>query len=282
MAVFACAGLVALAMSATFSVSGQENKPARLASKSGGKPARQRQPVHRNIYKQKVVTARPLRMFYYSDDTRGYESLESHGTGITILAPQCIAVNGDGTIHGSIPGRAVEVAKTAQMPIMPLIFNQGFDRGTVSALLHSKLAQERVVRSMAELANRGDVVGFQIDFENMAPADHHLVMRAGRLYTTQDPPVVAQRPSGTVLFQSLARETASGTIGILLTGMGTDGAEGLLELRQAGSYTLAEDASTAVVYGMPGEAERLGAACEMLPLDAMAGRVMELVGKVAV
>src|SRR5690349_9135169 len=182
MAVFACAGLVALAMSATFSVSGQENKPARLASKSGGKPARQRQPVHRNIYKQKVVTARPLRMFYYSDDTRGYESLESHGTGITILAPQCIAVNGDGTIHGSIPGRAVEVAKTAQMPIMPLIFNQGFDRGTVSALLHSKLAQERVVRSMAELANRGDVVGFQIDFENMAPADHHLfslfVMRA--------------------------------------------------------------------------------------------------------
>jgi two-component system chemotaxis response regulator CheB len=63
----------------------------------------------------------------------------------------------------------------------------------------------------------------------------------------------------------------------LLTGMGEDGAEGLRDLREAGGYTLAEDASTAVVYGMPAAAVRLGAVCESLPIHEIGPRLMELV-----
>jgi two-component system chemotaxis response regulator CheB len=64
----------------------------------------------------------------------------------------------------------------------------------------------------------------------------------------------------------------------LLTGLGDDGAAGLLHIRRAGGYTIAEDASTAVVYGMPAAAVGLGAVCESLPLPAIAARVWELAG----
>ena len=68
-------------------------------------------------------------------------------------------------------------------------------------------------------------------------------------------------------------------IGVLLTGMGEDGASGLLEMRNAGAHTIAEDESTAVVYGMPQAAVRLGAVCESLPLHNVAPRLLELVAK---
>jgi len=173
-AICASAGLLTLALGAAYPASGQESKPPRPASHRSRKATKPRPSASRNIYRQRVLTARPLRMFYYFDDTRGFESLESHGPGITVLAPQCIAVDGNGTVHGSIPGRVVATAKEAKLPIMPLIFNQGFDRATASALLHSKAAQMRAISAMAQLADREDVVGFQIDFENMASADHYL------------------------------------------------------------------------------------------------------------
>ena len=74
----------------------------------------------------------------------------------------------------------------------------------------------------------------------------------------------------------MANSLGSQALGVLLTGMGEDGAEGLLKIRQAGGYTLAEDESTAVVYGMPAAAVRLGAVCESLPLPALAARLLEL------
>jgi two-component system chemotaxis response regulator CheB len=88
--------------------------------------------------------------------------------------------------------------------------------------------------------------------------------------------VCGQRPSGTVLFESMASNLGSGALGVLLTGMGEDGANGLLRLRSRGGHTIAEDASTAVVYGMPAEAVRLGAVCESLPLPAIAPRILDL------
>ena len=111
----------------------------------------------------------------------------------------------------------------------------------------------------------------------MAPADRHLTLAGGCLRTDGGDPVCAQRPSGTVLLRAMARSLGPGALGVLLTGMGEDGAEGLLEVRQAGGYTLAEDASTAVVYGMPAAAVERGAVCESLPLPAIAPRVLELV-----
>lgn len=111
----------------------------------------------------------------------------------------------------------------------------------------------------------------------VAPADRHLVLRPSRLGLEDGPLVCMQRPSGTVLFQSLAATLRSQAIGVLLTGMGEDGAEGLLALREAGGHTIAEDESTAVVYGMPGAAVALGAVGESLPLPRIAPRLNELV-----
>jgi len=107
-------------------------------------------------------------------------------------------------------------------------------------------------------------------------ADLHLRLERGRLRLDRGEPVCIQRPSGTVLFRSMAG-LGRGALAVLLTGMGEDGAEGLAEVRAAGGYTIAEDASTAVVYGMPGAAVHRGAACEVLPLPDIAARVLELV-----
>jgi two-component system, chemotaxis family, protein-glutamate methylesterase/glutaminase len=109
-------------------------------------------------------------------------------------------------------------------------------------------------------------------------ADRHLRVEGTRLRLDASAPVNLQRPSGTILFRSMAQSAGSAALGVLLTGMGEDGAEGLRELRQAGGYTLAEDESTAVVYGMPAVAIRLGAVCESLPLSEIGPRVVELVG----
>jgi two-component system chemotaxis response regulator CheB len=88
-------------------------------------------------------------------------------------------------------------------------------------------------------------------------------------------------PSGNILFESLARHARHAGIGVLLTGMGEDGARCLLDLRRAGGYTIAEHQSTAVVYGMPAAAVRMGAACETLPLPSIAGRIREMAGPAA-
>jgi two-component system chemotaxis response regulator CheB len=110
------------------------------------------------------------------------------------------------------------------------------------------------------------------------PADRHLTLKSGLLYLSKDPLVSGQRPSGTVLFNSMAQELGRNGIGLVLTGMGDDGAAGLLRMREAGAYTLAEDKTTAVVYGMPAAAAQLGAVREILPLDAIAQRIHDLVG----
>jgi two-component system chemotaxis response regulator CheB len=110
----------------------------------------------------------------------------------------------------------------------------------------------------------------------VASADHHLCLVAGYLETNTAPPVSLQRPSGSVLFESMAKNLGRKALGVLLTGMGDDGAKGLLKLRESGSYTIAEDATTAVVYGMPAEAVRLGAVCESLPLPLIGRRLREL------
>jgi len=113
----------------------------------------------------------------------------------------------------------------------------------------------------------------------VAPADCHLRVGAERLLFDRGEPVSLQRPSGTVLLQSMAESLGPQALGVLLTGMGDDGAEGLAAIRRAGGPTIAEDESTAVVYGMPAVAVRLGAVCDSLPLHDIPGRVLELVGR---
>ncbi|GJD95501.1 chemotaxis-specific protein-glutamate methyltransferase CheB [Methylobacterium iners] len=108
----------------------------------------------------------------------------------------------------------------------------------------------------------------------VAPGDRHLELGAGGILRVSDaPPVGGQRPAATVLFSSLARQAGGGGVGVLLTGMGEDGAAGLLEMRRAGAVTIAEDESTAVVFGMPAAAIRLSAAGSVLPLDRIAAQL---------
>ncbi|MDH3591399.1 MAG: chemotaxis-specific protein-glutamate methyltransferase CheB [Planctomycetota bacterium] len=112
---------------------------------------------------------------------------------------------------------------------------------------------------------------------HVAPDRRHLAVINGRLRLLDTDLVCFQRPSGTVLLESMATEYGRSGIGVVLTGMGEDGATGLAAMRESGGYTIAEDASTAVVYGMPRAAVELGGACEELPLDAIGPRLNDLV-----
>ncbi len=112
----------------------------------------------------------------------------------------------------------------------------------------------------------------------MAPPGRHLLVQDGRLSLTSGPERHSCRPSVDVLFESLAREYRAGAAACLLTGMGRDGAAGLLEVRRAGGATIAQDEATSVVYGMPREAVLLNAAEQVLPLGEIAAALATLVG----
>lgn len=114
----------------------------------------------------------------------------------------------------------------------------------------------------------------------IAPGDRHLLLRRDgyRFYVeVKDGPKVSRhRPSVDVLFRSVARCAGKKSIGALLTGMGKDGARGLLEMRQAGAATITQDEASCVVYGMPREAVDIGASLYQLPLREIAGSLMLL------
>ena len=102
---------------------------------------------------------------------------------------------------------------------------------------------------------------------------HGVVRRVGRGYRVElvdGPPVSRFRPSVDVLFRSTAQAAGDRAVGVILTGMLDDGAQGLLEMREAGSWTIAQDRATSTVFGMNAEAIRRGAARQVLPLDRIA------------
>ncbi len=112
----------------------------------------------------------------------------------------------------------------------------------------------------------------------VAPGDFHMLVRrfgvALRVTVKEGPRVNYQRPSVEVLFSSVAEACGSDAVGVLLTGMGADGAQGLLTMREAGAHTIAQDEATSVVFGMPKEAIRLGAAQQVLPLPQIGGAIL--------
>ncbi|MDO6814712.1 protein-glutamate methylesterase/protein-glutamine glutaminase [Cobetia amphilecti] len=115
----------------------------------------------------------------------------------------------------------------------------------------------------------------------IAPGDAHLTLsRSGANYVVtldQRPPVNRHRPSVDVLFDSVAQEAGRNAVGVILTGMGRDGARGLLQMREAGAHTIAQDEQSCVVYGMPREAVELGAAQSVLPLSRISGHLLHQV-----
>jgi len=109
----------------------------------------------------------------------------------------------------------------------------------------------------------------------IAPGGRHMqLQRSGAQYvvTVRDGPLVNRhKPSVDVLFKSVAQHAGANAVGAILTGMGDDGARGLLEMRRAGAPTAAQDEASCVVFGMPREAIRMGAAGTVLPLTGLAG-----------
>ena len=121
--------------------------------------------------RQQVLGASPLAMFYYADDSVGLASLQAHAEAMTLLAPQCYELDRTGALRGQLPLGVLDVTHSAGLPLMPLVTNPGFDRSAAHALLSSASAQERAARSLAEVAEREQYVGWQIDFEGIHPRD---------------------------------------------------------------------------------------------------------------
>jgi len=114
----------------------------------------------------------------------------------------------------------------------------------------------------------------------IAPGNHHLLLkRSGARYYVEikeGPLVSRHRPSVDVLFRSAARYAGKNAVGVIMTGMGDDGARGMLEMKQAGAVNIAQDEASCVVFGMPNEAIKLGGADYIRPLDAICREVLRL------
>ena len=104
-----------------------------------------------------------------------------------------------------------------------------------------------------------------------------VVNKHGLIELNEDPPQNGLRPSANYLFHAVAQVYGAAAIGVILTGMGNDGADGLLALRKKGAHTIAQDEATCIVFGMPAVAIELGAAEQVLPTDKIAPALMHLV-----
>ncbi len=134
--------------------------------------------------------------------------------------------------------------------------------------------------TIKEASNNDTVLRGQV---LIAPGNHHMLLkRSGARYYVEvrgGPLVSRHRPSVDVLFRSAARYAGGNAIGVIMTGMGDDGAKGLLEMKEQGAFTVAQDEASSVVFGMPQEAIKLGAADKVLPLDKIAAMVLREAAK---
>ncbi len=126
-------------------------------------------------------------------------------------------------------------------------------------------------------AEDGQALGADIAY--VAPGDFHMRVRRGpdgtlRVALSQEKPVFGVRPAADPLFLSVAQEFGPRAVGLVMTGMGKDGAEGLRALKLAGAATFVQDRGTSVVFGMPAAALQAGAASDAVPLDKLAERAM--------
>lgn len=198
------------------------------------------------------------------------------GTGTPVAAPAAGRPRGLIAIGASTGGtQAIEQVirnLPAQMP--PIVVTQHIPP-VFSAAFAERL--NRVAALEVREAAGGELLEPGMVF--VAPGGFHLLVEAagpGRWRTRLDngPKVCFQKPSVDVLFQSVARSAGAQALGVILTGMGSDGAEGLLAMRHAGAWTAAQDEASCVVFGMPREAIELGAAGNVLPLHQIAGALL--------
>ncbi|TIH13530.1 chemotaxis-specific protein-glutamate methyltransferase CheB [Marinifilum sp. JC120] len=146
--------------------------------------------------------------------------------------------------------------------------SDGFTKGMVNWLKNNTGHDIRIASHNEDL--KPGVIYF-------APEGVHMEISANRrIVLTDAPNVNGIKPSASVLFNSASRNLGRSAVGVLLTGMGRDGADGLLEIRRNGGYTIAQDEESSIVFGMPGEAVKIGGAVSVLPLDSIGGELCRI------
>lgn len=210
--------------------------------------SRPRQALHKNAPPKKELKAPMVsseKLIIIGASTGGTEAIRS------VLEP--------------LPANAPAILITQHMP-------GGFTRSFAERL-------DRLCRITVKEASDGERV--LPGHAYIAPGDQHLeIARSGANYVARlndGPPVNRHRPSVDVLFHSASRNAGKNAIGVILTGMGKDGAAGLLEMREAGAATVAQNEETCVVFGMPREAIAMGGATEVMALDDIPACLMSLV-----
>lgn len=144
---------------------------------------------------------------------------------------------------------------------------KGFDQGYVQWLNESTALDVRLVEK-TEKITPGEVY--------VAPVDQHLITQDNRVRLDDGPRVLFQKPSVDVLFESAAKSFGNRLLGVLLTGMGRDGANGCVSIVSNGGFTLVQDKETSAIFGMPKAAIELGGASKVLPLQDIAGYLVDL------
>lgn len=192
-----------------------------------------------------------------------------HTTTHKILAIGA-STGGPQAVEAVLKGLPANTPGTVIVQHMPAYFTAGF-----AGRLNSMCAME--VKEARD--NDAVVPGVAL----VAPGGHHMVLQmSGAKYLVglkDGPPVHHQRPAVDVLFQSVAATAGANAIGVELTGMGADGAKGLLAMREKGAYTIAQDEATCTVFGMPKEAIKLGAAKDVFPLQKISQAILKHVSK---
>jgi two-component system, chemotaxis family, response regulator WspF len=181
--------------------------------------------------------------------------------------------------------RLVAIGASAGGPMALKRVLCGLPKNFAAAIVIVQHVDERFATGMAEWLSRESPVPVRVAKEGERPVagtallagtNEHLTFKAGdRLGYTPEPRDQAYRPSVDVFFESVCTLWPGEAVGVLLTGMGRDGAKGLKTLRARGHYTIAQDEATSAVYGMPKAAATLGAAVDILSLDRIAPRLID-------
>ena len=182
--------------------------------------------------------------------------------------------------------RLVAIGASAGGPMAIARVLKGLPENFPAVVIIVQHVDERFASGMAEWLARESVLPVRVAEEGERPPkgvallartnDHLTFKAADRIGYTVEPQEQAYRPSVDVFFESAARFWPGDAVGVLLTGMGRDGAKGLRALRNKGHYTIAQDEATSAVYGMPKAAATLGAAVDILPLETIGPRLIEV------
>jgi chemotaxis response regulator CheB len=181
----------------------------------------------------------------------------------------------------------IAIGSSAGGPAALAAVLSGLPRDLPAAIVLVQHLDENMAGTLAEYLLRHSAMPVRVAIEGerivpgtalLAGTNDHLVLKArDRVGYTKDPVQCVYRPSVDAFFDSVTKHWKGDVIGVVLTGMGRDGAAGLRRLRDVGRHTIAQDQQSSVVYGMPKAAAAIDAAVEVLPLDQIASRLVHLV-----